>query len=587
MIRISQIKLPITHTKEDLEDAIMKQLKIRDGSSKLNRKEKNTSHINDNKTGKGSINSYKIVKKSIDARKDDVKYIYTIDVSLNAHLPGKFRSFGKYDDNSSEYNTASDDNTLSAFEESFVKKLNNPRISIAEIKKYHFVDHGNKKMNHKPVITGAGPAGLFCAYLLALNGYTPIIIERGEDVDTRQKSVDHFFENDILNPESNVQFGEGGAGTFSDGKLNTMVKDKTGRNHFVLETFVRFGADEKNLYMNKPHIGTDVLSVVVKNMRNECIRLGATFLFNTKLTDFEINNGHISCIHTENTKTGDKKSFLCDVMVLAIGHSSRDTFQMLYDNHIFMEPKAFAMGVRIEHLRDMIDTSQYGDFRHLLPAADYKLATQTDGGRGVYSFCMCPGGYVVNSSSEEGYTCVNGMSYSGRNGSNSNSAIIVTVTPDDFYDNTPLGGLRLQRELEKAAYQAGKGHIPVQMFGDFKNNILSDSLGDIIPQTKGKITLSNLRNIFPTFISESLIKGIDAFSGKIKNYNRYDAVLSGVESRTSSPLKIPRNESFESNILGIYPCGEGAGYAGGITSAGMDGIRIAEAIGSKYAPLTD
>ncbi len=546
MIRIAQIKLPVNHSPADLKAAILKQLKAGNKNKKADRQETIIDH-------------YKIVKKSIDARKDAIKYIYTVDVSLIPEIS----------------------------EEKLVSKLGNPKIAIAKPCKYRFAASGSQKLNHRPIVTGAGPAGLFCAYLLAQRGYAPIVIERGEDVDARKKSVDLFFENDQLNPESNVQFGEGGAGTFSDGKLNTMVKDQTGRNHFVLETFVKFGADEKILYVNKPHIGTDVLSVIVKNMRNECIRLGATFLFNTKLTDFEVNHGHISCIHTQNTKNGELNTLLCDAIVLAIGHSSRDTFHMLYENHLFMKPKSFAMGVRVEHPREMIDASQYGSLCHLLPAADYKLTTQTDTGRGVYSFCMCPGGYVVNSSSEKGYTCVNGMSYSGRNGNNSNSAIIVTITPDDFTDKTPLGGLMLQRELEKAAYHAGKGLIPVQMFGDFKKNILSGSFGDIIPQTKGKVTPANLRTIFPDYLSDSLIKGIDAFSGKIKNYNRYDAVLSGVESRTSSPLRIPRNECFESNISGIYPCGEGAGYAGGITSAGMDGIRIAEAVASKYAPLTD
>ena len=273
--------------------------------------------------------------------------------------------------------------------------------------------------------------------------------------------------------------------------------------------------------------------------------------------------------------------------MLATGHSSRDTFKMLYDSKLIMEPKAFAIGVRIEHKQKQINDSQYGIFSDKLPAADYKLATNLSTGRGVYSFCMCPGGYVVNSSSELESTAVNGMSYSKRDGENANSAMIVTITPDDFKDKTPLGGIEYQRVLEKAAYIEGKGRIPVQLFGDFKKNIKTIELGDVNPQMKGKYEFSNLRNIFPEYISESLIQGIDSFASKIKNYNRYDAVMSGVESRTSSPLRILRDETFESNIKGIYPCGEGAGYAGGITSAAMDGIKVYEAISKKYAPLTD
>lgn len=534
MIRISQIKLPINHKEQDLRNAILKQLKLKQDISNL---------------------SYKIIKKSIDARKNDLKYIYSVDVEIP------------------------NENTI-------IKKAGNSNITLSKKQEYTFVDCGREPLHERPIVIGCGPAGLFCAYMLAVRGYRPIVIERGEAVEKRTITVNRFFDEGILDTESNVQFGEGGAGTFSDGKLNTMVKDKFGRNDFVLETFVKFGADEKILYLNKPHIGTDVLSTVVKNMRNEAIKLGADFMFHTKMTDFSIRDNHICSIEVQD-KEGNKNVLPCNVLVLAIGHSARDTFTKIYHKKLLMEPKAFAVGVRIEHPQDQINESQYGEYKEFLPAADYKLAVNLENGRGVYSFCMCPGGYVVNSASEEGHTAVNGMSYSGRNGKNANSAMIVTVTPADFPDNTPLGGLALQRKLEQAAFVEGKSKIPIQLFGDFKNNRTTTELGSVIPQTKGATEFANLRNIFPEYISESLIQGIDFFSGRIKGYNRSDAVLSGVESRTSSPLRILRNENYESSVQGIYPCGEGAGYAGGITSAAMDGVRIYEAVSRKYAPLTD
>lgn len=534
MIRISQIKLPLAHKETDLRNAIIRHLKLKSNQNDF---------------------QYRIVKKSLDARKNDLKYIYSVDVDI----PN---------------------------ENSILKKAGNNNIIISPKKNYAFVDCGSEKLSSRPVIIGCGPAGLFCAYTLAVRGYRPIVIERGGDVEERTASVNQFFEQGILNPESNVQFGEGGAGTFSDGKLNTMVKDKFGRNDFILETFVKFGADEKILYVNKPHIGTDVLSVVVKNMRNEAIRLGADFMFHTKMTDFFVKDNRIHSIEIMD-KDGNVNTLPCDVLVLAIGHSARDTFVKIYEKKLIMEPKSFAVGVRIEHPQEQINELQYGKYKDVLPAADYKLAVNLENGRGVYSFCMCPGGYVVNSSSETGHTAVNGMSYSGRNGRNANSAIIVTVTPSDFPEQSPLGGLALQRQLEQAAYREGKSGIPIQLYGDFKTNTPTTALGGVIPQTKGKTELSNLRNIFPEYISESLIQGIDYFSCRLKDYNRPDAVLSGVESRTSSPLRILRNEYLESNVKGIYPCGEGAGYAGGITSAAMDGIKVYEAVSKKYAPLTD
>ena len=468
--------------------------------------------------------------------------------------------------------------------ESFImKKVNNKNVMLTNSEKYKFDTFGNIKMNSRPVIVGSGPAGLFCGYMLAKSGYKPIIIERGEDVDHRRETVDKFFKTGKLNTESNVQFGEGGAGTFSDGKLNTLVKDRLKRNTFVLETFVKYGASEEIIYDSKPHIGTDVLSEVVKNIRNAAIEYGAEFRFNTKLTHLIEKNGKLEALEYETNNMQEQMP--CETLVLAIGHSSRDTFKMLNDMDVYMTPKAFAVGIRIEHSREMIDKDQYGAYYNKLPAASYKLTKNLENNRGVYSFCMCPGGYIVNSSSEESMLAVNGMSYSKRDGSNSNSAIICTVKPEDFKGQGALAGVEFQRELERKAYKIGNGMIPVQLYGDFKENRISTGFGEIIPQTKGEYIFGNVREIFPEFISQSIIRGIDSFGHKIKGYDREDSIISGVESRTSSPLRIERDESFQSNIKGVYPCGEGAGYAGGITSAAIDGIKVFEAIASVYEPF--
>ena len=529
MIRISGLKLNINHSEEDLISKAAKELKL---PSK-------------------EIKSYTIIKKSIDARKGEVKYIYSIDVEVNYKLECELLK---------------------------KKHIIKNNISLSKKKLYILPDSGSKTLNTSPIIIGSGPAGLFCAYSLALKGYKPIVIERGESVDDRDRSVNTFWNTGVLNIESNVQFGEGGAGTFSDGKLNTLVNDKFGRNTFVLQVFNKFGAPDNILYDGKPHIGTDILKDVVKNMRNFIIEAGGNFRFNTKLTDVIIKDGKISQIEVNSSER-----IPCEVLVLAIGHSARDTFKMLYDKSVTMEQKSFAVGVRIEHPQMMINYNQYGEeYYNKLPAAPYKLAKTVQTGRNVYSFCMCPGGYVVNASSEREMLAVNGMSYSKRDSNNANSAMIVNVTPQDFGSDSPLAGLEFQRNLESLAYREGNGKVPVQLFGDFKKNIISKDLGDIIPCIKGEYTFANLNNVLPEYISESLTLGIDSFAGIIKDYNRYDAVLSGVESRTSSPLRIIRDENFESNIKGLYPCGEGAGYAGGITSAAMDGIKVAEAIITKY-----
>ena len=514
MVRINQIKLDIEANREDLEKAILDKLKV----------------------GKDKLIDFSVVKRSIDARKGDVKYVYCVEANIED-------------------------------EKRVVSRLHSNDVQIVDRKKYSYSVTGTKVLKKSPIIVGTGPAGLFCGYMLAKAGYKPILIERGQDVDNRIKTVEKFWNEGILNGNSNVQFGEGGAGTFSDGKLNTLVKDSFGRGREVLETFVKFGAPEEILYDNKPHIGTDKLVDVVKNMRKEIINLGGKILFNTKMTDVEIEDSKIVAVQIDNEIWLDTQ-----VLVLAIGHSARDTFKMIKDRGFDMTKKAFAIGVRVEHDQDMINTIMYGDKKDKLPAAPYKLTYTTEKGRAVYSFCMCPGGFVVN-----------GMSNYDRGEKNANSAIIVNVTPEDFGEEEDvLAGVHFQEKWEKKAYEACDGLVPVQLFGDFENNKVSSEFGEIKPNIKGEYSFANIRDILPEYVSEALIEGIHGFSKKIRDYDRADAVLSGIETRTSSPIRIVRDDSFQSNFRGIYPCGEGAGYAGGITSAAIDGIKVFEAIISEF-----
>lgn len=532
MIRINQIRLDIDHKETDLKRKTAKLLKLPEEK----------------------IKSLKIVKQSLDARKKEgLLYIYTVDVTIE----------GK--------------------EETVIRNAKNANIVIQKEVSYLFPKSGTEKLNHRPVIVGFGPAGLICGLALARAGYCPLILERGEDVETRKKRVDTFWAGGSLLPDSNVQFGEGGAGTFSDGKLNTLVKDPSGRNLKVLELLVEAGADPSILYVNKPHIGTDILAMIVKNIREEIIRLGGEVRFNCKVQDFLTNDSAITELIVDCG--GKEERIAADVVVLAIGHSARDTFEMLNRKPIRIEPKAFAVGLRIQHPQKQIDLSQYKKegAEDLLGAASYKLTRQTKSGRGVFSFCMCPGGYVVNASSEAGYLAVNGMSYHNRDSINANSAMIVTVTPEDFADKTVLGGITFQRSLEKAAFSEGGGKIPVQLYGDYKANKITDRFGDVSPAFKGEYEFGNLRNVLPSMLSDSLIEGMEGLSGVIKNFNRYDAILAGIESRTSSPIRIVRDENMESAVKGLYPCGEGAGYAGGITSAAIDGLKMAEVIISRFS----
>lgn len=532
MIKISQLKLPIGHTEEDLSAAASKILKL----------------------PVQKIKEIIIIKKSIDARKkNEIKFIYTLNVTV---VPGE-----------------------KVNEAAIVRYLKNSDVVLAEKVSYTFKPTGAEKLKKRPVVVGTGPAGLFCAYLLAKHGYQPLVVERGFEVSKRVEAVEHFWKTNELNPECNVQFGEGGAGTFSDGKLNTMVKDVANRYPFVMETFVSHGAPSDILYLNKPHIGTDKLRFVIENMRKEIIRMGGEVRFHTALTNLQIENGKLTAIELDH-----KEIIPCSILVPAIGHSARDTFSMFLDRGLVLTKKAFAVGLRIEHKQNMISLSQYGEAYTKLSPADYKLTHQTTSGRGVYSFCMCPGGFVVNASSEQGNLVVNGMSNYDRNEENANSAIVVTVQPEDFGSDHPLGGIAFQRKLEQLSFKAGNGFIPVQLFGDLLQNKESVTIGNVKPNVKGEYRLSNLYDCLPEKIMKDLIEGIMAFDRKIKGFASEEAVLSGVESRTSSPVRIQRNEGMESNISGIYPCGEGAGYAGGITSAAIDGIKVFEAIAGMYHP---
>lgn len=533
MIRMQQLKLPLEHDHYTIENKIRHILGL----------------------SADTVFTYEIVRRSVDARKKpQLFYVYTIDVSVSG-------------------------------EAKLVKKLRKPNIQLTQHVRYHFPKPGDHMLTEPPVIVGAGPAGLFCAYELALHGYRPIVLERGKCVEERQTDVLRFWESGVLDPASNVQFGEGGAGTFSDGKLNTMVKDPACRGRHVLEVFCKFGAPAEILYESKPHIGTDILTTVIKNMREEIKRLGGKFLFQHQMTDLCIKDGRLCGLRVSGPQ--GERLMEAGVAVLALGHSARDTFELLEQRGFFMEPKAFAVGFRVEHPQSMINESQYGmgaDMAHL-PVAPYKVTANFPGQRGVYSFCMCPGGYVVNASSEKQRLAVNGMSYYRRDSANANSAIIVSVTPDDFPGDGPLSGVAFQRMLEEKAYAFCGGKIPQQLFGDFKERRCSADYGSFASCVKGNASFGPLHELFTQDMNRCFTAGMEQFGQRLRGFDRSDAILSGVESRTSSPLRILRDESYESNWKGVYPCGEGAGYAGGITSAAMDGIRIAEAIAAKYKPM--
>ena len=494
-----------------------------------------------------NIASWSIAKKSLDARdKSAIRIIYAVDVETKDPLKGGGREWQP----------------------------------LAAEQAYQFPHCLPGGQGREVVVIGAGPAGIFCALLLAENGFKPMILERGEDVDARMASVRRFWDEGALNPESNMQFGEGGAGTFSDGKLNTSVGDAMHRNRKVIDEFLEAGAPPEIGYIGKPHIGTDCLVGTLKRLRAKIVSLGGSVRFGAKVTSLESAGGRIRAVVVNGTERIEAAA-----VVLAIGHSARDTFEAVTASGLDMERKPFAIGLRIEHPQAMIQRSQFGSsWKHpRLPAADYKLTFQSSGGRGVYSFCMCPGGFVVNSSSEPGMVACNGMSNFARDERNANSAIVAAVRAEDFGGEGVLAGIEFQRAWERAAFEAANAGktgfaMPIQRYDDFAAGECTRAYGEVQPCSKGEVRFADLNACLPPFVAEAIKEAIPAFDRKLHGFARPDALLTGVETRTSSPVRILRGDTMESSVAGLYPCGEGAGYAGGIMSAAMDGIRVAEAI---------
>ncbi|GMO03287.1 FAD-dependent oxidoreductase [Lachnoanaerobaculum sp. JCM 36186] len=504
------------------------------------------------------IEEYEIRKRSIDARKKpEISYSYSIDVSL-------------------------------LNEAKYLKK--NKALSIAKPVVYAYEDvekHEISEESKRPVVVGFGPAGIFAALLLARYGLKPIVIERGGCVEDRTLSVNKFWSEGKLDTESNVSFGEGGAGTFSDGKLNTLVKDTFGRNKFVLSTLVEYGAPKEILYDNKPHIGTDLLTGIVRKIREEIKELGGEVRFDTKLINIENIKDNKKKIEVVNKRDCKHEIIECENIILALGHSARDTFKALKEMGVYMEPKSFALGIRVSHSQHLIDVSQFGEKEaRFLSPAPYKLTFKSSFDRGVYSFCMCPGGYIVNASTEDGRIAINGMSYHKRDSGEANSAIIVSVSEEDFdkYSDPkdPLKGVEFQRRLEEETFHMGNGRVPVQRLVDFLEGRESSGFDNTNLKIKGSTTIARVDKLFPKEIYESMKEAFLDFNRKIKGFINEDAYVAAIESRTSSPVRISRDESLQANISGIYPCGEGAGYAGGIMSAAMDGLKVAERIIEKY-----
>ena len=523
MLRVPEIKLSLAQSERQLPEALSKTLGIKPEE----------------------IRSWSIYKKSVDARKKEmISFVYSVDFQV--------------------------DN-----EDRILKRLSKKGVVKAESISFKYTPTAEDGYI-RPVIVGTGPAGLFAGMVLAELGYKPILLERGKRVEERIKDVEKFWETGMLNTESNVQFGEGGAGTFSDGKLTTLIKDPRCRK--VLEYFVEAGAPEDILYVNKPHIGTDILRTVVSNLREKVIYLGGEVRFQAKVTDLMIKDGAIFGVIINGVEKLET-----DKVILALGHSARDTFEMLYKSGINIQQKAFSIGVRIEHPQEMISRSQYGElYTHpRLGAADYKLSGHFDNGRSAYTFCMCPGGTVVAAASEEGMTVTNGMSERARDKANANAALLVNVTPQDFGSEHPLAGVEFQRHWERKAYEASGGSYaaPAQLVGDFLLDKPSKGFEFIEPSYKPCVVMTDLRKCLPSYVTETMKLAITEFDKKLKGFARPDAVMTGVETRSSSPVRIIRNEDLQTNIKGLFPAGEGAGYAGGIISAAVDGIRVAENIG--------
>ena len=529
MIRIQEVKLPLEAEEAELQARAAKVLRI----------------------SKKDIQAVSIVKKSLDSRKkEELHFVYTIDVTVQGN------------------------------EDTLLSKLHNPKVTKAKSLPYVLPDC-KRTSTLRPVVVGFGPAGIFAALILAKAGLKPLVLERGEDVDTRQKTVDGFFKSRLLNENSNMQFGEGGAGAFSDGKLNTGTKDY--RQREVLRQFVLHGAPEEILYSAKPHVGTDKLPLVVRSIREEIKALGGTVLFQTKLTDILLYNGAVQGISYE--RNGKREDVETDAVILAIGHSARDTVEMLYQKGLPVEAKPFSVGARIEHLQENINKAQYGAFWNhpKLGAADYKLSCHPYGGRGAYTFCMCPGGTVVCSPSENGTIVTNGMSTYARDGENANSAVLVGIEPKDFPSEHPLSGMYYQLEIEKKAFEMGGGNYtaPATLVGDFLNETSSKGkpLGAVKPSFTTGIALGNIAELLPQHVTDVMREALVKMDGMLQGFAAPDAILTAPETRSSSPVRILRNEFRQSlKANGLYPCGEGAGYAGGIVSAAVDGIKCAEMV---------
>ncbi len=533
MIRLTELKLPLDHPDDALPALIQRTLGIRPDE----------------------LRSHTVYKRSYDARKQKLLLVYIADVevadpALEATLLAKFEG--------------------------------NPHIRPAPDQSYHLVTTASQAPALRPVVVGFGPCGIFAALLLAQMGLNPIVLERGKKVRERTKDTWGLWRKKVLNPESNVQFGEGGAGTFSDGKLWSQIKDPRFLGRKVMTEFVKAGAPEEILLVSKPHIGTFKLVKVVENMREQIIAMGGEIRFQQRLSDVLIDNGQLRGLTVQNLADGSSYELRTDHMVLAPGHSARDTFAMLHERGVWMEAKPFSVGFRIEHPQGLIDRARLGQHagHPLLGAADYKLVHHAANGRSVYSFCMCPGGTVVAATSEEGRVVTNGMSQYSRNERNANAGIVVGISPAD-YPGGPLAGIAFQRALESHAFTLGGGtyEAPGQLVGDFVAGRASTRLGSVEPSYKPGVLMTDLASALPDYAITAMREALPVFGKKIRGFDMHDAVLTGVETRTSSPLRITRGENFQSlNVKGLYPAGEGASYAGGILSAGVDGIEVAEAV---------
>ncbi|WP_324824468.1 NAD(P)/FAD-dependent oxidoreductase [Sinanaerobacter sp. ZZT-01] len=562
MLRIHEIKLDVMEPLSHLPDAIRRKLRCKELE----------------------LSSWNIVKESLDARdKGNIKRVHSIDFEL-ASIENK--SFKNEEERRSAEETLLRKNKKIKLEPVVARQYEYviPRICIDQNSNLDGGVDVKNRMTKRPLVVGFGPCGMFCALLLAQMGLRPLVLERGRAMEQRTEEVQRFWEDGKLDIHSNVQFGEGGAGAFSDGKLTTQIKDPRVRK--VLEELVAAGSNRDILYKQKPHIGTDVLRKVVVNIREQILNLGGEIHFESQMTSFEKKNGRVSGVFV------NQGEFIpSDFVVLALGHSARDTLQMLHESSVEMEQKPFSMGVRIEHPQSMIDESQYGKrySEYRLGAADYKLSHHCRDGRGVYTFCMCPGGLVIAAASEEGGVVTNGMSYRSRDLENANSGLLVDVRTEDFESEHPLAGIYFQQKYERLAFELGgkNYHAPAQRVGDFLNDRMpSKDTGDvqnkIQPTYKPGVCWTDLRKCLPAFVTESIKEALPFLGRKIQGFDREDAVMTALESRSSSPVRILRNRKYMCNIEGIYPAGEGAGYAGGIVSAAVDGIKIAEEIARVY-----